>query len=228
MRFLSIIMIFFPIVINAQDLGNLVYAPLPIDLDKDTTYIFKLNKNYCEKDDYNLFGVKENGSCSYNQNMPYFYITHNFSLGCCTSDFYKIKVENNNIYISVSDTGELCLCGLCTYYVCFYDPNPQKDTYHVHLNCLDTIVSKPTSIVSLKSDNKDAYWEFKDNEIIVNYKGFLKDYIDVKIVNLSGQTIYRQKLDNNVFCINLPNINSLYIMSIDNGINIQTYKILKK
>lgn len=133
MKLLLLLLVLIPLV-NAR-IGNQVHAPLPIDLDKDTTYIFNLNKNYCETDDYNLFGVKEYGGASYSEVMPYLYIIHNFSLGCCTSDFYQIIVEDNNIFISVSDTGEQCLCGLCTYYVCFYDPNPKKDNYHINMSC---------------------------------------------------------------------------------------------
>lgn len=199
MKLLLLLLVLIPISVNAQELGNQVHAPLPIDLDKDTTFILNLNKNYCEKDDYNFFGVKENGGASYSQGMPYLYIVHHFSLGCCTSDFYQIKVEDNNIFISVSDTGEQCLCGLCTYYVCFYDPNPKKDTYHVNMNCLDTIVSKPNSIGSTGSNTKDVSLEFIDNRLRVSYKGTLEGNIKVKIVSLSGQTIYFQKQKNDVF-----------------------------
>lgn len=227
MKHMLIFLILFPVYICAQDLGNLLHAPMPIDLDKDTTYIFNLNKDYCEKDDNNLFGVKENGSCSYYLNMPHLYIAHNFSLGCCTSDYYTIKIESNNIYVSVSDTGELCLCGLCTYYVCFYDPNPQKTSYHLHMNCLDTVVSRPTAINNIENKD-DIFWSYDNSTLKVQINKPSVAEVNIKIFNLSGQIIYNQVKRGNMFNIDLPNSERFYIMNIVYDGKVYNFKIVKK
>ena len=224
---LIFIFLFIPGVINAQIfLGNPLHAPIPIELDKDTIYMFNLDKNYCIKDDYNLFGVKENARCSFHIGMPFLYIEHQFSLGCCTSDFYQIKVKDNDIFISVSDTGELCTCGLCTYSVCFYDPDPLKMMYKIHLDCLDTIVFKPTNINQVDHHEKDIQYRFTSKGIEVNYTGYFKNSIRVRIYNSLGQIIHNQRYSDSVFQIQLPD-NNLYIMSIDNGSYIINTKLLK-
>lgn len=87
-------------------------------------------------------------------------------------------------------------------------------------------MSKPNSIGLIGNNTKDVSLEFIDNRLRVNYKGTLEGNIKVKIVNLSGQTIYFQKLNNDVFYIDLPDNKSMYIMSIFNGTNIFNYKIL--
>ncbi len=207
-------------------LGNYHGIPVQIDLDKDTTYISSLDKSCCIKDDHNIFGVKENAGCIFRIEMPYLYIAHQFSMGCCTSDFYQIKVKDNDIFISVSDTGKLCTCGLCTYLVRFYDPDPQKLSYKIHMNCLDTIVFKPTNINPVNRHEEDIQFRYTGEGIAVNYKGYFKSSVRVRIYNSLGQIIHNQKYNDRVFQIALPD-NKLYIMSIDNGSYIINAKLLK-
>lgn len=228
MKYLLIALLLLPMSIYAQDLGNTVRAPMPIDLDKDTTYIFSLNKQYCQKSNSNLFGVKENGSFSYKTSMPFLYITHNFSLGCCTSDFYQIKIKSNNIYVSVSDTGELCPCGLCTYFVCFYDPNPQKDSYHLHMNCLDTIVSIPTTINSTSGSGDEVVWNYENSTLRVQLNRYEGGDINLKIYNYLGQIICNQVKREKMFNIALPSSDRFYIMNIEYGGKVYNYKIMSK
>ena len=227
MRKLFFIFLFIPGVISAQfGLGNIGGFPIPIDLDKDTTYMCNLDKSFCFKDDYNLFGVKENARCSFHIGMPYLYIQHWFSMGCCTSDFYQIKVKDNDIFIAVSDTGKLCTCGLCTYSVFFYDPDPQKLSYKIHMNCLDTIVFKPANINQADRHEEDIQFRYTSEGIEVNYKGYFKSSVRVKIYNSLGQIIHNQKYNDRVFQIQVPD-NNLYIMSIDNGSYIINAKLVK-
>jgi len=227
MKKLFLIFLFIPGVIHAQiGLGNKWGIPIAIDLDKDTTYMYSLDKNDCYKDDHNIFGIKENAQCSFHIGMPYLYIQHRFSLGCCTSDFYQIRVKDNDIFISVSDTGEQCTCGLCTYSVFFHDPDPQKLTYKIHMNCLDTTVFKPTSINVADHLEKDIQYRFTSKGIEVHYLGYFKSSISVKIYNSLGQMIHNQKYNDNIFQIALPEHN-LYILSIDNGKYIINMKLIK-
>lgn len=228
-KLILVILVIIPFINYAQNAcetfgaGCCCPKPYELELDKDTTYSFVLNKTYCESD---FYGHPTIASVSLDKSYLGLYVGHQFSVNCCTNETYYIKIKNDTVRISVSSQGDICTCGSCTFEVRFNDENPEKNEYHIMIeNVLDTTVGVKAGISTLKNADKKIKYFKTNNQIRIAYDDYFNKYFEARLYNSNGENIYSNKLYNKDFFIDIPKNKGIYILKIWNGIKAEAIKI---
>lgn len=222
-------MLFFPVICYSQNqVSDQIYGfYMPMELDKDTTYSFVLDNTKCSK---SLYGVTENGFCNYRDTYPNLYFSHHFSMNCCTEHFYQIKISGDSILITHSETGVLCTCGSCTYWLTFSDQNPQKTEYHILLAGNDTTVFKPMSIQEYNPlDKVEIIYNPTIDKIYVKNEMDDKTAIRFTLLDLSGRVMLNTLIHDKLYYVNTNSLQSgFYIVQTNIGLYNKSVKIIIK
>lgn len=222
-----ILIVFLPVLSHAQEqVSSQIYGfNMPIELDSDTTYNFKLDSTKCTE---SMYGVDENGGCDYLNGFPYLYFYHQFSLNCCTEHFYEIKINGDTIEISYSESGEHCTCGSCTYTLTYSDQNPQKENYHIRMAGKDTTIMQETFIdrKAELDDFKVLYNSLEGIILVESNRALNTKPIFVSLLNMNGVKIESRKFDDINLAIDATSLQpGLYILMIERETNLVSKKI---
>ena len=226
--FLRLILFIPLITFSQEDVSTQIYSfDMPIELDKDTTYYYRLDSDYANE---SMNGVENIYSCEYNNSSSALRIGHQFSLNCCTEHFYKIIIKGDSINISSSQEGDYCLCGSQYYILTYVDENPQKEKYHISSSYNDTIVSKTLNLYEIKElEAVNFYYSSVENKIHLHVESVDKQFIYVSLLDINGRIIVNKSMTELYSTIDTKLLPSgIYIIKLDLGKETITKKILIK